>query len=168
VIWLVTKAESHKRAPLPPIRLKQAEQKQLKQMMSRGRHSSRVLRRVRVLQLLHRKMSARDTSVGAGVGEGTVYRVARRYAGGGIDAAIYERTRPGKKRLLGPRQQAEIVAMVCSQPPPGRARWTVRLVAKEAVERNLVATVSRETVRELLADHELKPWREKNVVRAEP
>jgi transposase len=121
---------------------------------------------VRVLQLLDRRMSARHASVGAGVGEGTVYRVAHRYAGGGIEAAIYERLRPGKKRLLGPRQQAEIVAMVCSQPPTGRARWTVRLVAKEAIRRNLVATVSRETVRELLADHELKPWREKNVVRA--
>ena len=137
-------------------------------MMGRGRHSSRVLKRVRILQLLHRKMSARDTSIGAGVAGGTVYQVARRYVDGGIGAAIYERTRPGKNRLLGPRQQAEIVAMVCSQPPAGRARWTVRLVAEEAINRNVVATVSRETVRELMAEHALKPWREKNVVRALP
>ena len=55
--------------------------------------------------------------------------------------------------------------MVCSAPPEGRARWTVRLVAEEAVKRRLVACVGRETIRLLLLHHHLKPWREKNVVR---
>lgn len=155
-----------KPASLPAIRLRKVEQRRLKEMMGRGRHASRVLKRVRVLQLLHRKMSAHQTSIGAGVAEGTVYRVARRYADGGIEGAIYERVRPGKKRLLGPRQEAALVAMVCTEPPAGRARWTVRLIAQEAIDRNVVATVSRETVRGLLAEHALKPWREKNVVRA--
>jgi putative transposase len=53
--------------------------------------------------------------------------------------------------------------MVCSSPPEGRARWTVRLVAEEAVKRKLVARVGRETIRLLLLSHGLKPWREKNV-----
>lgn len=56
--------------------------------------------------------------------------------------------------------------MVCAPPPEGRARWTVRLIAYEAVRRGLVPKVGRETVRELLLSHDLKPWREKNVVRA--
>ena len=55
--------------------------------------------------------------------------------------------------------------MVCSQPPEGYARWTVRLVAEQAVKRKLVPQVGRETVRVLLLSHDLKPWREKNVVR---
>jgi hypothetical protein len=55
--------------------------------------------------------------------------------------------------------------MVCGQPPEGRARWTVRLIAQEAVKRKLVPRVGRETIRVLLESHELKPWREKNVVR---
>ena len=62
-------------------------------------------------------------------------------------------------------QKQRIIAMVCSNPPEGRARWTVRLVAQEAVKRRLVPRVGRETVRILLLDHDLKPWREKNVVR---
>jgi putative transposase len=55
--------------------------------------------------------------------------------------------------------------MVCSDPPEGRARWRVRLVAEEAVKRKLVPAVGRETIRILLLHHDLKPWREKNVVR---
>jgi hypothetical protein len=62
-------------------------------------------------------------------------------------------------------QRQRIVALVCSPPPEGRARWTVRLLADEAVKRKLVPRVGRETVRILLESHDLKPWREKNVVR---
>jgi putative transposase len=56
--------------------------------------------------------------------------------------------------------------MVCSDPPEGFARWTVRLVAEESVKRRLVPRVGRETIRILLLSHDLKPWREKNVVRS--
>ena len=55
--------------------------------------------------------------------------------------------------------------MVCSPPPRGIARWSVRLIATEAVKRKLASQVGRETIRILLQSHALKPWREKNVVR---
>jgi putative transposase len=58
-----------------------------------------------------------------------------------------------------------VIAMVCGPPPTGRVRWTVRLIAAEAVKRKLVPRVGPETVRILLQNHDLKPWREKNVVR---
>jgi hypothetical protein len=50
--------------------------------------------------------------------------------------------------------------MVCGPPPQGRARWSVRLIATEAVKRKLAPQVGRETIRILLQSHELKPWRE--------
>jgi hypothetical protein len=56
--------------------------------------------------------------------------------------------------------------MVCGPPPAGRARWTVRLVAAEAVKRGIAPKLGRETARVALADHGLKPWRKKNVVRS--
>ena len=68
-------------------------------------------------------------------------------------------------RLLDDGQEQRLIAMVCSNPPEGRARWTVRLVAEEAVKRKLVPRVGRETIRMLLLSHDLKPWREKNVGR---
>jgi hypothetical protein len=70
--------------------------------------------------------------------------------------------------VLGECQKQRIIAMVCSAPPPGRARGTVRLIAEEAVKRKLVPRVGRETIRRLLLSHELKPWREKKVVRGRP
>lgn len=80
---------------------------------------------------------------------------------------MYERARPGKAALLNGRQRQRIVALVCGPPPEGRAGWTVRLLAEEAVKRRLVPRVSRETVRILLENHDLKPWRGKNVVRGD-
>jgi hypothetical protein len=76
-----------------------------------------------------------------------------------------KKQRPGAAAVLDNSQRQRIIAMVCSDPPEGRARWTVRLVAQEAVKRRLVPRVGRETIRILLLDHDLKPWREKNVVR---
>jgi len=51
--------------------------------------------------------------------------------------------------------------MVCAAPPKGYARWTVSLVAEEEVKRKPVPDVGRETIRILLQDHDLQPWREK-------
>jgi putative transposase len=58
----------------------------------------------------------------------------------------------------------EIVAFVCTGPPSGRARWTIELIVEEAIKRKIVKTVGREIIRVLLHSHDLKPWREKNVV----
>jgi len=70
--------------------------------------------------------------------------------------------------VLADNEKQRMIAMVCSEPPEGPARWTVRLVAEEAVKRKLVPRVGRETIRILLLHHDLKPWREKNVVRRRP
>ena len=94
-----------------------------------------------------------------------VRSIAHRYLEGGLDRALYEKSRPGAAPLLSPSEKQRIVAMVCSDPPEGRARWTVRLIAEEAVKRKLVPRAGRETIRILLQSHDLKPWRGKNVVR---
>ena len=94
-----------------------------------------------------------------------IRKVAHRYQEGGLERALYEKQRPGAAELLEDSQKQRIIAMVCSDPPEGCARWTVRLVAQEAVKRKLVPRVGRETIRVLLLDHDLKPWRKKNVVR---
>ena len=90
--------------------------------------------------------------------------IAHRYIEGGLDRALHEKQRPGATPILQPAERQRIIAMVCSDPPEGQARWTVRLIAQEAVKRKLVPRVGRETIRILLQSHDLKPWREKNVV----
>lgn len=100
-----------------------------------------------------------------GVARKTVRAIARRYEEQGLESALHEKPRSGKPRALDAGQSQRIVAMVCGSAPEGRARWSVRLIAEEAVKRKLVQRVGRETIRILLQTHELKPWREKNVVR---
>jgi transposase len=97
-----------------------------------------------------------------------IRRLGHRYERVGLEGALYEKQRPGASEVLDTTQKQRIIAMVCSDPPEGQARWTVRLVAEEAVKRKLVPGVGRETIRILLQHHDLKPWREKNVVRRRP
>jgi transposase len=94
-----------------------------------------------------------------------IREIAHRYNSNGLEAALYDKQRPGAKPALDDSQKQRIVAMVCSKPPEGRARWTVRLIVEEAIKRKLVPKAGRETIRILLQSHDLKPWREKNVVR---
>jgi hypothetical protein len=66
-----------------------------------------------------------------------IRRLGHRYQQAGPDGALYEKLRPGAVEVLDSNQKQRIIAMVCSDPPEGRARWTVRLVAEEAVKRML-------------------------------
>jgi putative transposase len=95
-----------------------------------------------------------------------IRKVAHRFEQGGLDRALFDKPRPGAAALLDAAQQQRIIAMVCSEPPTGRSHWTVRLVAEEGVKRRLVPRVGREAIRVMLLSHDLKPWREKNVVRS--
>jgi nucleotide-binding universal stress UspA family protein len=80
--------------------------------------------------------------------------------------ALTDEPRPVPEKVLDHAEESAIVAMVCGPPPEGSARWSVRLVAREAKKRGIVKKIERETARQLLARHDLKPWREENVVRA--
>jgi len=133
-------------------------------MLAKGRESARVLRRATILRQLDEGQKAAWVAANAGVAAKTVRAIARRYEEEGLESALREKPRPGQRRVLDAGQSQRIIAMVCSSPPSGQARWSVRLIAGEAVKRKLVRRVGRETIRILLQSHDLKPWREKNVV----
>ena len=160
--------------PRPPkkdahrIRLRKRERERLKELTTKGEAGARVIRRARVLLLLDGGWAPVDVPGASGASEATVRRTRRRYEEGGLNKALYEDPRPGGERAMTEKQEARIVAMVCSDPPEGRARWTIRLIVEQAKKRKLVPKPTRETIRRLLIRHELKPWREKNVVRPGP
>src|ERR1039458_3852502 len=149
------------------VALSKREQQRLGEMLRKGRESARVLRRALVLQQLNLGQTAAEVGLSLSLSSKAVRAVAVRFEQEGLEAALVEKPRPGKQRLLEPGQSQQIVAMVCGPPPLGQARWSVRLIAAEAVQRQLVPGVGRETIRVLLEGHGLKPWREKNVVRRE-
>src|SRR6516165_4787140 len=121
--------------------------------------SARRWRRVRVLLLLDERWTVRETAKAVGSYPREISRVGKRYVARGLEAALSDDMKPTAKPLLDSTQEAAIVAMVCGPAPEGRARWTVRLVAKETVRRAIAPKVGRETVRVVLAEHGLKPWR---------
>jgi transposase len=134
-------------------------------MLSKGQVSARVLRRASILRQLDAGQRVAQVAANVGVAGKTVRAIARRYEEEGLESALQEKPRPGKQRALNPGQSQRIIAMVCGLPPEGVARWSVRLIAEEAVKRKLAPHVGRETIRILLQSHELKPWREKKLVR---
>jgi transposase len=138
----------------------------LRVMKSKGVMSARRWKRVQMLLLLDKGHSARSTAAAVEGYPREVSRVGKRYLAGGLDAALADEPRTGAPRLLDSPQEAAIVALVCGPPPKGRGRWTTTVIAEEVVERGIAPTVGRETVRLVLKSHALKPWREKNVVRA--
>jgi transposase len=130
-------------------------------MLRRGGELARVLRRASILHQLDQGQKLTQIAASLGVVPKTVRAIARRFEEEGLESALYEKPRPGKQRVLDTGQSQRIIAMVCGSAPEGRARWTVRLIAEEAVKRKLTPQVGRETIRVLLQSHELKPWREK-------
>jgi putative transposase len=150
----------------PPLSIEvaQKDQKELAAILGGGIQQVRVVLRALSLLQLAKGISAPRISSIIPLTPQAIRNVGHRYQEGGLEAALYEKQRPGAVAVLDASQKQRIIAMVCSEPPEGRARWTVRLVAQEAVKRKLVPRVGRETIRILLLDHDLKPWREKNVV----
>ncbi len=152
--------------PRPPLsfRLKSQDAKAVDTLLHGGVQQVRVVLRALALRHLDRGASAPEVARLVPLTPQAIRRIAHRYRRGGLASALYERPRPGAAEVLAPTEKQRIVAMACSAPPPGMARWTVRLIAQEAVKRRLVPRVGRETIRVLLQSHDLKPWREKNVV----
>ena len=139
------------------------DQKELADLLSAGVQQVRVVLRAVALLQLAKGASAPQIAKVVPLTPQAIRNIGHRYQQGGFDSALFEKQRPGAAAVLDDSQKQRIIAMVCSSPPEGRARWTVRLVAQEAVKRKLVPRVGRETIRILLLGHDLKPWREKNV-----
>ena len=81
----------------------------------------------------------------------TVERVRERFVEQGLEAALVPaRSKRIYARKLDGRQEAKLIALACSKPPAGKKRWTLRLLADEAVELEIADSLSYETVRQTL------------------
>ena len=151
----------------PPLHIDVAKKDphELRTLLKGGVQPVRVVLRALALWQLAEAASAPQIAKVVPLTPQAIRRLGHRYQQTGLDGALYEKPRRGAAEVLDANQKQRIIAMVCSDPPAGRARWTVRLVAAEAGKRKLVPQVGRETIRILLLHHDCKPWRENNVVR---
>ncbi len=140
------------------VRLTDEERRQLEALVRRGRAHARKLLYARILLKTdaaeggpawtdERIAEAMETSAD------TVARERRRSCEEGLEEVALMPGKPGRRprrRVLDGRSEARLVALACSQPPAGRAGWTLRLLADRMVELGVVEGLSRETVRRTL------------------
>lgn len=140
------------------VELSQDERDELATLLSGGKHAARKIKRAQILLAADAGVGDEAIAASVSVGGSTVYRTKRRFVEGNLELALAEEPRPGAARKLTGREEVLLVATACSNPPAGRARWTLDLLAGEMVKLTEHMAVSRETVRRRLAEKELKPW----------
>jgi transposase len=141
------------------VELSQAERDELNTMLSGGKNAARKLKRAQILLAADAGASDEEIARVVAVGGSTVYRTKRRFVEGNLQRALSEEPRPGAERKLTGKQEALLVATACANPPQGRARWTLDLLADAMVKLTDHDSLSHETVRRRLAENGLKPWR---------
>jgi transposase len=122
----------------------------------------RVIRRCNILHFLHLGYRSTEIATLLNIDPKTVTNVGGAYLESGIDAALFDDERSGRPIDIDDRVRSRIVAMVCTNPPKGADRWTLDLIVEEAQKRELFdRKISREQIRIILKQHNLKPWQEK-------
>jgi transposase len=147
-----------------PVILNDTERDELKRLIAAGTAPARKLTHARILLKADQGPEGPgwvDDAVAEAVesSQPTVSRVRKQYVEEGLEAALNRRP-PNREyhRKLDGEQEARLVALACSEPPEGRARWSLRLLADKLVELEIVEEeVSYQTVRRTLKKTSLSP-----------
>ncbi len=133
------------------------ERDQLAALLSAGKRSALTLTRARILLKADQAPGGPawpDERIAQALDCGlrTIERVRQRFVERGLEAALGRKPqdRPSRERKLDGRAEARLIALACSQPPQGRAEWTMQLLADKLVELQIVDSICDETVRRVL------------------
>jgi transposase len=138
------------------VALPDEERARLETLVSQGKAAARTIQRAWIL------LKADVGPAGPGwadaaiqqtfsVGLVTIYRVRQTWVEDGLEAVLTRRPKSRHRhRRLDGEQEAHLIALACSQPPAGRRRWTIRLLASKMVELGYTDQVAPETVRQTL------------------
>lgn len=149
------------------VKLSEDERTELQKQIAQGEASVRKQTHARILLKADSgeqgpSWSDQEISEALEVGVATVQRVRERYVEEGLQAAL-TRQKPSIPRIrkLDGEQEALLIALTCSKPEEGQERWTLQMLADKLVELQVVESIARETVRQVLKSNELKPWLKK-------
>jgi transposase len=130
-------------------------------MVVGGTAAVRKLKRAQILLAADNGSTDEQIAKNVAVGTSTVYRTKQRFVEEGLERALNEAPRAGADRKFDANDEALMIAVACSKPPGGRARWTLQLLADEMVRLTDHESISDETIRRRLKELDLKPWQEK-------
>lgn len=148
------------------VSLTNEERQTLQAYLRSGVHPARFLNRVRVLLRADEGQGDPEIARHVGISSNAVYRIRRRFATEGVQAALTEKPRPGAPRQLTGHDKANVVLLACTQAPEGRHRWTHRLLADKLVELETIPAISYKSVERILKKTNSSPGRRSNGVSA--
>ena len=137
------------------------EDKHSVQKIIRTSKSAREISRAHTLNLRAKGYTVIETADVLEITPRTVINITNNYKLEGLQKALKDNPRPGRPPKFDDRTKSNIVALVCSDPPEGFDRWSLELIKEHANKKNFTKNISRETIRLILQEHDLKPWREK-------
>ena len=138
------------------VTLTREERDELMSIISKGKHTSQRFRNAYVLlncdegEFSDKATNAEINKI-LKVGMRSIDRIKKRFVKEGFDAALERKptTREYERKTDGDLE-ARLIALSCSEPPEGHARWSLRLLADKLVELEIVDSISHETVRTVL------------------
>ena len=149
------------------IKLSVEQRQELIDIARNGEKSAKEIRHANVLLMADDNATEgrwRDVDISAALNlhVNTIALIRKKFVLGGMKPALERKPRliPPNPAKLDGRQQAHLVALCCREPPEGRVRWTLKLLAQEFNARSLLISISKETVRKHLNEVELKPWKQ--------
>lgn len=144
------------------VRLSQAERKSLEKVVRRGKSSASTINRARILLKADEEQENggwrdQDIKEALDISIRTIERVRQRFVEEGLEAVLKPRPGQGRKPKVDGEIEAHLVALRCSEPPAGKARWTLRLLADRMVELDYIEQLSYESVRQVLKKTNYNP-----------
>ena len=144
-------------APRYRVTLKPEERKELEAITRDGKTRAKRFLYARALLLCDTgpegpAWTVGDTAEALGVTPRTIEHLKKRFVEEGLEDALTRKQaeKPPRAVIFGGKFEARLIALACSEPPKGRDRWTVRLLAEKAVELDLAPSVSHMTVQRVL------------------
>jgi putative transposase len=132
------------------VRLDEGEREKLTRYIRRGKSSARSLTRAKILLLSDEGRDDDEIAGALKVSKSTSNRIRKRYCEGGLESALNEKARSGAPTKIDGRIEAKLTLIVGFEPPEGRSKWTVRLLADKLVEMGVMESISHMSVQRLL------------------
>lgn len=111
--------------------LKAGARQRLRELVQSGTRSVRVVRRASILLKSDEGYTDEEIAEHVGCSDRTVRSVRKRFCTGSLDEALYDARRSGAPPTFTPRQQQQVIALACSDPPQDRTRWTLKLSSSD-------------------------------------
>lgn len=139
------------------IHLDSEGQEKLEAIIKKEKSPARTIRRAQALLFASEGKEDKEIASLLKCAESSIYCTRRRYCEEGLEMALREKARSGRPEKLVGKSKAHLIALACSEPPEGRACWTMQLLTDRCISLELVDSITKDTVRRILKKTKSNP-----------